>query len=119
MGIELKIGVDLCVKYVLPLLKKIAASVISKAGKSAYEKLYSKFTNALESFEAALIKCSQTDDVSKLKKHIACCRLGLSFFEKMKSALDGVLAGYRCSLDIAEARFCNLGGNLSEIGEVQ
>ena len=56
------LAAKLCADYVLPYIKKIAKSLISNIGKSAYEKLYSRFTKALESFEEALEKCFEILD---------------------------------------------------------
>lgn len=115
MEIELKAGLALCVKYVLPVLKKIAVSAISKIGKSTYEKLYDKFIKALESFTHAVEKLLEAEDIEKIKKDLICCELGYKFFEKIKVALDKALLNFANALSIAEARFQDKGGNLEEI----
>jgi len=95
------IGIALCVKYVVPAVKKIIKSAISRLGKNLYEKLYDRFKSALESFGEALNKMFQTTDPEKLKKRIECCRLGLGFFEKIHQVLEEVLPDY--SAAVAEA----------------
>ena len=109
------LATKLCADYVLPHIKKIAKSLISNIGKSAYEKLYSRFTKALESFEEALEKCFETNDLKKLEKRLKCCKLGLAFFEKMNSVLDGVLADYNAAVLEAEEKYKKLGGGILEV----
>lgn len=115
MEIEVKAGIELCKRYVLPLLLKIAKSAISNFGKSTYEKFYNKFMQALKSYGEAIVKMTQADDVETLKKRLACCELGYKFFERIKNTLDDVLVGYQNALSLAEARFQDLGGDLEEI----
>ena len=109
------LAAKLCADYVLPYIKKIAKSLISNIGKSAYEKLYSRFTKALESFEEALEKCFETNDLKKLEKRLKCCTLGLAFFEKMNPVLDGVLADYNAAVLEAEEKYKKLGGGVLEV----
>ena len=92
------IGLELSKKYLLPAVKKIGISIISNAGKSAYEKLYSRFTKATESFEVALSKLSDTSDLKKFQKRVKCCRLGLNFFLKIHKVLEEVLADYSAAV---------------------
>ncbi len=95
-------GLELCKKYVFPIITTIVKSAISKIGKSLYEKLYDKFQKALESFGEAVEKMFNTDNPEKLKKRIECCSLGLGFFEKIHQVLEEIIPEY--SAAIAEAK---------------
>lgn len=99
-----------CQKYVLPKVKEIAKSFIANLGKSLYERLYTRFTKALQSFEAAIDKMVATKDIDKLKKRLKCCKLGLAFFEKMDEALNNVLADYNAAIADAEEKYLQMGG---------
>lgn len=110
---DLKVlGVQLCVKYVVPAIKKIIKSAISKLGKNLYEKLYDRFKSALESFGEALEKMFQTTDPEKLKKRVDCCRLGLSFFEKIHQVLEEVLPEYSAAVAEASEKLSRIEGGL-------
>lgn len=104
------LGLKVCQEYILPGIKKIAKSFISNIGKSLYERLYTRFAKALNSFEEALDKLLETDDLEKLKKRLKCCKLGLVFFEKMDVALNNVLADYNAAILEAEEKLLELGG---------
>lgn len=105
-GLALKV----CVNYVFPYLAKIGKSLISNAGKSMYERLYKRFTHALESLEEAINKIFETEKPKKLKKRITCCKLGLKFFEKIKDVLDDVLCDYSAAIGEAENKYENITG---------
>lgn len=108
------IGLKVCVGYVLPYLVKITKSLISHLAKSMYEKLYNRFTNALNSIEAAIDKLLTTKDAKKLKKGILCCKLGLKFLEKIKEVLEDVLPDYNAALGEAENKLAELTGEIVE-----
>ena len=114
------IGIALSVskKYLLPAVKKIGISFISNAGKTSYEKLYSRFTKATESFEVALSKLSDTSDIKKFQKRVKCCRLGLNFFLKIHAVLEEILADYSAAVEDAESKLCNLTGEEIKEDEV-
>lgn len=104
------LGLKVCQEYILPVVKKIARSLISNIGKSLYERLYSRFAKALASFEEALDKLFEINDIDKLKKRLKCCKKGLLFFEKMDVALNNVLADYNAAITDAEEKYLELGG---------
>ena len=105
-GLALKV----CINYVLPYLAKIGKSFISNVGKSMYERLYKRFTHALERLEEAINKIFETEEPKKLKKRITCCKLGLKFFEKIKDVLDDVLCDYSAAIEDAENKYENITG---------
>lgn len=107
---EIKIAIDLLIKYVAPIVAKIIKSKIATIGKSLYEKLYNRIVHALQSFEGALEKMFQTKDPKKLKKRIICCRLGLSFFEKIHSVLDSIIPKYAATITQAEELYEEITG---------
>lgn len=109
-----KIAVELLVKYVAPVVAKIIKSKIAIIGKSLYEKLYNRIVDALKSFEVALEKMFQTKDPKKLQKRIICCRLGLSFFEKIHSVLDSVIPEYAATVAEAEEIYKEITGKTLE-----
>ena len=96
------LGIELCIKYVVPAVKKIIKSAISKLGKNLYEKLYDRFKSALESLGEAIQKMLDTDDPEKLQKRLDCCELGLKFFEKIYQVLDEVLPEYKKAIEQAK-----------------
>lgn len=106
------LGVELCIKYVVPAVKKIIKSAISRIGKNLYERLYDRFKSALESFGEALEKMFQTTEPEKLKKRIECCRLGLSFFEKIYRVLEDVLPEYSAAVAEANEKLSRIEGGL-------
>lgn len=108
------IGAKLCIRYVVPCVTKIIKSAISTLSKCIYEKLYNRFKNALESFENALEKIIETTDPKKLKKRILCCRLGLSFFEKINQVLNEVIPNYAAAITQAEEKYSELTGETLE-----
>jgi len=112
---DLKIAVNLLLKYVAPIVTKIIKSKISIIGKSLYEKLYNRIVDALKSFESALEKMFDTEKPEKLKKRIVCCSLGLKFFEKIHQTLDEVIPDYSAAIEEAKEKYKNLTGD--EIGE--
>lgn len=109
-----EIGAKLCIRYVVPCVTKIIKSAISTLSKCIYEKLYNRFKNALESFENALEKIIETTDPKKLKKRILCCRLGLSFFEKINQVLNEVIPNYAAAITQAEEKYSELTGETLE-----
>ncbi len=113
--ITLKSGFEIAKNYVLPIVKTIAKSFISRYGKTTYEKLYKHFTEGLVSFETALSKCLNSTDVKKLKKHIECAKLGLAFYEQVHITLDSVLAEYNAIILESEERLKTLEENSTEI----
>lgn len=98
------LGVELCVKYVLPFVQKILSSAISKISKRLYERLYTRFKTAVDSFENALKKLGEANDQKSLKKRLACCKLGLSFFEQIYKILDELLPEYSAAIEDAEEK---------------
>ncbi len=109
------IAIKICVAYVLPCLVKIGKSLISRIGKTMYEKLYDRFTKALASLEEALNKIFEVEnDPKKLKKRIVCCKLGFKFFEKIKDVLDDVLCDYSAAIGEAENKYETLTGECLE-----
>lgn len=108
------LGAKLCLKYVVPYVKKIIISAISSLAKNIYEKLYNRFKNALDSFEEALLKTTKTDDPKKLKKRIVCCRLGFAFFEKINQVLNEVIPDYAAVITQAEEKYLEITGETLE-----
>ena len=106
--IDIKSGVILAGKIILPTLKKIIKSAISKIGKQSYDKLYNRFCDGLASFETALSKCLNTTDVNKLEKHITLAKIGLGFYEQMHTTLDSMLPDYNAIILEASERLENL-----------
>lgn len=104
------LGVELCIKYILPTVKNIIKSAISKIGKSLYEKLNDRFKSALESFGEAVEKMVKENKADKLKKRITCCRLGFVFFEKVYRVLEELLPEYSAAIQDAENRLEKLNG---------
>lgn len=104
------IGVQLCVKYIVPAVKKIVKSAISRLGKSLYEKLYDRFKSALESFGEAVEKMFKTTEPEKLKKRLECCILGLKFFEKIHQVLEEVLPEYSAAIAEAKEKYNRITG---------
>lgn len=109
MGLK-GLGLKVCQDFILPKIKKITKSLIANIAKSLYERLYIRFTKALESFEEALDKLLKTNDIDKLRKRLKCCKLGLEFFEKIGDALNNVLADYNAAILEAEERYLAKGG---------
>jgi hexokinase len=99
------LGANLCIKFLLPKLGAILKSLISKLAKNVYEKLYNRFKSALESFEKALNKLFETDDVQKLEKRLTCCSLGIWFFEKIYDILDEILPEYQAAIRKAKDKY--------------
>ena len=62
-----------------------------------------------------LYMLDETNDLKKLEKRLKCCKLGLAFFEKMNSVLDGVLADYNAAVLEAEEKYKKLGGGVLEV----
>ena len=115
MKIDLKtLGIELCIKYVVPAVQKIIKSAISKLGKNLYEKLYDRFKSALESFGGAVEKLFNTTDLKKFKKSLDCCELGLKFFEKIHKVLDELLPEYTAAIEEAKNKYAQISEGLGE-----